>query len=173
MRWNGVMNQVNQLILYVSRTIPFRSGLDRDLIRAAMVFTFFAFSIQKWNQYTIETLVPLISHSPVVFWLLPAFGVRGAGYFLGTTELIFGALIFLGYWSPKLGILGALGSIVTFIGTVSIIPFLPDAWAREAGGFPIMTLPLGFLMKDVLFLAASFYLLKQDLTRAAHEITQG
>ena len=52
-------------------------------------------------------------------------------------------------------------------------PRLPDAWAREAGGFPIMTLPLGFLMKDVLFLAASFYLLKQDLKRAAHEITRG
>ena len=89
------MNQVNQLILYVSRTIPFRSGLDGHLIRAAMVFTFFAFSIQKWSQYTAEMLVPLISHSPVVFWLLPAFGVRGAGYFLGTTETIFGSLIFL------------------------------------------------------------------------------
>jgi uncharacterized membrane protein YkgB len=173
MRRNDAVNQVNQLILYVSGTIPFRSGLDRHLIRAAMVFSFFVFSIQKWNQYTIDMLVPLISHSPVVFWLLPAFGVRGAGYFLGTTEMIFGSLIFLGYWSPKLGILGALGSIVTFVGTTSIIPFLPDAWAHEAGGFPIMTLPLGFLMKDVLFLAASFYLLKQDLTRAALKIAQG
>jgi uncharacterized membrane protein YkgB len=166
MRRNDIMNRVNQLILYVSRTIPFRSGLDGHLIRGAMVFTFFAFSIQKWSQYTAEMLVPLISHSPVVFWLLPAFGVRGAGYFLGTTETIFGSLIFLGYWSPRLGILGALGSIVTFIGTTTIIPFLPDGWAHEAGGFPIMTLPLGFLMKDVLFLVASFYLLKQDLTRA-------
>jgi hypothetical protein len=44
---NDIMNQINQLILYVSGTIPFRSGLDRHLIRAAMVFTFFAFSIQK------------------------------------------------------------------------------------------------------------------------------
>src|SRR6201985_910170 len=164
------MNQLNQLILSVARTTPFRSDLDRHLVRAAMVFTFFAFSIQKWTQYTSEMLVPLISHSPVVFWLLPAFGVRGAGYFLGTSEMIFGTLIFLGYWSPRLGILGALGSIVTFIGTTSIIPFLPDAWAREAGGFPIMTLPLGFLMKDVLFLAASFYLLKQDVARAALEV---
>jgi uncharacterized membrane protein YkgB len=169
---NDILNQIDQLILYVSRTIPFRSGLDRHLIRAAMVFTFFAFSIQKWNHYTIEMLVPLISHSPVVFWLPPAFGVRGAGYFLATTEMIFGSLIFLGYWSPRLGILGALGAIVTFIGTTSIIPFLPDAWAHEAGGFPIMTLPLGFLMKDVLFLVASFYLLKQDLTRTALEITR-
>ena len=41
------MNQVNQLILYVSRTIPFRSGLDGHLIRGAMVFRFFAFSIQN------------------------------------------------------------------------------------------------------------------------------
>jgi uncharacterized membrane protein YkgB len=164
-----MMNWLNEVVRPVSKTAPFRSDLDRHLIRAAMVFTFFVFSIQKWTQYTSEMLVPLISHSPVVFWLLPAFGVRGAGYFLGTTETIFGCLIFLGYWSPRLGILGALGSIVTFIGTTSIIPFLPDGWAREAGGFPIMTLPMGFLLKDVLFLAASFYLLKQDLTRAALE----
>jgi uncharacterized membrane protein YkgB len=172
LRGNDIMNPVSQLILYVSRTIPFRSNLDSHLIRAAMVFTFFAFSIQKWTQYTAEMLVPLISHSPIVFWLLPVFGVRGAGYFLGTTEAIFGFLIFLGYWSPRLGILGALGSIVTFIGTTSIIPFLPNGWAPEAGGFPIMTLPLGFLMKDFLFLAVSFYLLKQDLTRAALETTK-
>jgi uncharacterized membrane protein YkgB len=164
-----MINQVSQLVRYASRTIPFQSDLDRHLIRAAMVFTFFAFGIQKWNPYTVEMLVPLISHSPVVFWLIQAFGVRGAGYFLGTTETIFGCLIFLGYWSPRLGILGALGSIVTFIGTTSIIPFLPDGWAPEAGGFPIMTLPVGFLMKDVLFLAASFYLLKQDVIRAALE----
>ena len=170
---NGIMNQLNHLVLYVSRFALFRSNLDRHLIRAAMVFTFFAFSIQKWTHYTSEMLAPLISHSPVVFWLIPAFGVHGAGYFLGTTETIFGFLILLGYWSPRLGILGALGSIVTFIGTTSIIPFLPGGWAQEAGGFPIMTLGMGFLVKDFLFLAASFYLLKQDLTRAALELTRG
>jgi uncharacterized membrane protein YkgB len=167
-RRGAEVDQLNQLILYVSSSMPFRSGLDRHLIRAAMVFTFFAFSVQKWSQYTSEMLVPLISHSPVVFWLLPVFGVRGAGYFLGTSETLFGTLIFLGYWIPRLGILGALGSIVT----TSIIPFLPGAWAQEAGGFPIMTLPTGFLTKDVLFLITSFYLLKQDLTRAALEMTR-
>lgn len=148
------MERVDQLIRYAASLAPFRGDFDRDLIRGAMVFTFFAFCIQKWNPYTADLLVPLISHSPVVFWLLPAFGVRGAGYFLGTSELTFGTLIFLGYWSPRLGILGALGSVVTFVGTTTIIPFLPGAWAREAGGFPIMTLPVGFLIKDVLFLVA-------------------
>ena len=169
---NNTVSRADQLILFVSSFVPFRSDLDRHLIRGAMVFTFFAFSVQKWNPYTSEMLVPLISHSPVVFWLIPAFGVRGAGYFLGTSELVFGTLILLGYCKPRFGILGALGSIVTFVGTASIIPFLPGAWAQEAGGFPIMTLPIGFLMKDVLFLIVSLYLLKQDLTRAALEIAR-
>src|ERR1700750_2470069 len=64
MRRNDMVDQWNQLILYLSTTTPFPADLDRHLIRAAMAFTFFAFSIQKWNQYTVEILVPLISHSP-------------------------------------------------------------------------------------------------------------
>jgi uncharacterized membrane protein YkgB len=161
---------MNALLLKASKLGLFRGDLHDSLVRAAMVFTFYAFGIQKWNAYTSTMLVPLISHSPVVFWLEPAFGVRGAGYFLGTSELTFGTLILLGYWSSKIGILGALGSIVTFVGTLGIILFLPDAWAKEAGGFPIMTLPLGFLFKDILFLAVSFYLLKRDLVAAAAEL---
>lgn len=156
---------MNQLILYLSRIIPLQRDLDSHLIRAAMVFTFLIFGYQKWFSFEAHQITPFISHSPLVFWLIPAFGVRGASFFLGTTEWLFGTLIFLGFWHPELGILGALGSIVTFLGTVTIIPFLPNAWAAEAGGFPAMYLPVAFLMKDILFLTASFYLLKQDLTR--------
>jgi uncharacterized membrane protein YkgB len=163
------VDRLNQLIREVSQKPLFQGARDFQLIRAAMAFIFFAFGIQKWNAFTAQMLVPLISHSPVVFWLEPVFGVRGAGYFLGMSELIFGLLIFLGYWNSRLGILGALGAIITFVGTTTIIPLLPDGWAKESGGFPIMTLPMGFLTKDILFLVVSFYLLKQDLARAARE----
>jgi hypothetical protein len=108
-RTSAMAKQINQVVLYVSSSTPFRGGVDRRLIRAAMVLTFFAFSIQKWNPYTSEMLVPLISHSPVVFWLLPAFGVRGAGYFLGTSEMIFGMLILLGYGARSLESWARLG----------------------------------------------------------------
>jgi uncharacterized membrane protein YkgB len=158
---------VNALFLNFAKTAPFQGDLDHHLIRAAMVFTFFIFGYQKWFSFEAHQITPFISHSPLVFWLIPAFGVRGASFFLGTTEWLFGALILLGFWLPRLGVLGALGSIVTFLGTVSIVPFFPNAWAAEAGGFPAMYLPVAFLMKDFLFLAASFYLLKQDLTREA------
>src|ERR1700756_1658041 len=69
------------------------------------------------------------------------------------------------FWNKKLGILGALGSVATFIGTVTIIPFMPDGWAESAGGFPAMAGNVAFLMKDVVLLAVSIYLLKQDVER--------
>lgn len=163
---------MNMLIRALSRTRLFRSDLDNHLIRAAMVFEFFIFSYQKWFSFEVRQIAPFISHSPLVFWTIPAFGLRGAGYFLGTSESVFGLLIFLGFWSKRFGVIGALGSIVTYLGTASIIPFLPNAWAAEAGGFPAMGLPVAFLMKDFLFLAASFYLLKQDLIRTALESEQ-
>ena len=81
---------------------------------------------------------------------------------------MFGALLFLGFWNKKLGILGALGSCVTFVMTITIIPFMPDGWAASAGGFPAMVGNVAFLMKDVVLFAVSFYLLKQDVTRASH-----
>jgi uncharacterized membrane protein YkgB len=170
LKWKIRMNDtVNSLIRHISKTAPFRGDTDYYLIRAAMVFSFYIFSYQKWFSFEAHQITPFISHSPLVFWLIPAFGVRGASFFLGATELLFGTLILLGFWDRRLGVVGALGSIVTFLGTVTIIPFFPNAWAAEAGGFPAMYLPVAFLMKDFLFLAASFYLFKQDLTRAAED----
>jgi hypothetical protein len=61
----------------------------------------------------------------------------------------------------------ALGSCAAFIGTVTIIPFMPDGWAASAGGFPSMTGNVPFLMKDVVLLAVSVYLLKQDVVRVS------
>jgi uncharacterized membrane protein YkgB len=155
------------LITSLSKSGLFRGDLDQHLLRGAMVSTFYIFGYQKWFSFEAHQIVPFITHSPVVFWLIPAFGIRGAGFFLGTTEWLFGTLILLGFWIPRAGILGALGSIVTFVGTVTIIPFFPNGWAAEAGGFPAFYVPIGFLMKDFLFLAASFYLLKQDVMRSA------
>jgi uncharacterized membrane protein YkgB len=164
------VNRVNEVIVRISNTSVFAGRTGEHLIRLAMVFTFFIFSYQKWFRFEAVQITPFIQHSPLVFWLIPAFGVRGASFFLGTTESLFGTLIFLGFWNRKLGILGAVGSMFTFAGTVTIIPFLPGAWATEAGGFPAMYLPVAFLTKDVLFLVVSFYLLRQGLIRAANEI---
>ena len=142
-----------------------RENLDYHLIRASMVIIFLFFGYQKWFQYEADVLVPYISNGPLIFWLYPVFGVRGATWFLGASEWTFGTLLFLGFWNKKLGILGALGSCATFICTATIIPFMPDGWAASAGGFPAMTEHVAFLMKDIVLFAVSFYLLKQDVMR--------
>jgi uncharacterized membrane protein YkgB len=74
--------------------------------------------------------------------------------------------LFLGFWNKRLGVLGAAGSAGTFVATVTIIPFFPNGWEEAAGGFPALTMITGFLLKDVVLLAVSLYLLKQDLARA-------
>src|ERR1700730_8709055 len=144
-----------------------KKDLDYHLIRASMVIIYFFFGYQKWFAYEAQTLIPFISSSPLMFWMYPVFGVQGASWFLGGSEWLFGALLFLGFWNKKLGILGAAGSCVTFIMTVTIIPFMPDGWAASAGGFPAMQGNVAFLMKDLVLFAVSFYLLKQDVARVS------
>jgi uncharacterized membrane protein YkgB len=164
---NSLIKKLNSLIEKLASLRLFKSDFDYHLVRASMVFIFLMFGYQKWFQYEADTLVPYISNGPLIFWMYPVLGVRGASWFLGVSEWVFGALIFLGFWNKKLGILGDLGACFSFIATVTIIPFMPDGWAASAGGFPAMTGNVPFLMKDVILLAVSFYLLKQDLVRAA------
>lgn len=144
-----------------------KDDLDYHFIRASMVIVYFFFGYQKWFDYEAKGLIPFFTHGPLIFWMYPVFGMKGATYLLGVSEWLFGALLFAGYWNKKLGVLGALGSVVTFLSTVTIIPFMPDGWEPSAGGFPAMVGNVAFLMKDVVLLAVSFYLLKQDAQRLA------
>jgi uncharacterized membrane protein YkgB len=160
---------LNPFISILQRSGLLAKDLDYYIIRASMVIVFLFFGYQKWWAYEAERLIPFINNGPLIWWLYPAFGIRGASWFLGTFEWIFGALLFAGFWGKRLGLLGAAGSAATFIATVTIIPFMPDGWDASAGGFPAMTGNIPFLMKDVVLLAASLYLLRQDALRVAKQ----
>ena len=70
---------MDQLIAKLSKLDIVRGDLDYHLIRATMVILFFFFGCQKWFDYEAQALVPFISHGPLIFWLYPAFGMRGVG----------------------------------------------------------------------------------------------
>jgi uncharacterized membrane protein YkgB len=165
----GRETAIDRLFRFLSKTAPFQGELDYHLIRASMVIIYFFFGYQKWFDYEAQGLIPFFTHGPLIFWMYPVFGIKGSSYFLGVSEWLFGGLILAGFWNKRLGALGALGSVLTFITTITIIPFMPDGWAPSAGGFPAMVGNVAFLMKDLVLAAVSFYLLKQDVIRAAVE----
>jgi uncharacterized membrane protein YkgB len=162
---------MNRLLHALAKSDLFKGNLDYHLMRASMVIVFLLFGYQKWFEYEAQVLIPYISNGPLISWIYPAFGIRGGSWFLGVMEWLFCLLLFWGFWNRQAGILGALGSCVTFVATVTIIPFMPNGWDEVAGGFPAMTGNVPFLMKDVVLLAASFYLLKQDVVRAMRSPT--
>lgn len=142
-----------------------KRDLEYHVLRAAMVIIFLWFGYDKWFEAEIRDLLPLINNGPLIFWTIPVFGVKGTGIFLGITEWTCATLLFLGFWNKKLGVIGALIACGTFVGTFTVLPFVPGAWHQGAGGFPAMTIVSAFLLKDLVLLAVAFYLLKQDVTR--------
>ena len=162
---------MNYLTPALSKSGLLKEDLDYHLIRASMVIVFLLFGYQKWFEYEAQVLIPYISNGPLISWMYPVFGIRGASWFLGVMEWLICLLLLCGFWSRQAGILGALGSCATFVGTVTIIPFMPAGWDEVAGGFPAMTGNIPFLMKDVVLLAVSFYLLRQDVVRAVRSGT--
>ena len=156
---------MNRLANILAGSGLLRTDLDYHLVRSSMIIVFLFFGYQKWFWYEAQALIPFISHGPLISWLHPVFGIRGASWFLGVSEWLICALLVLGFWNNTLGALGALGSIATFVCTVTIIPFMPEAWAASSGGFPAMGGNTPFLIKDVVLLVVSVYLLKQSLIR--------
>jgi uncharacterized membrane protein YkgB len=80
-------------------------------------------------------------------------------------DWLFGALLFAGFWDKRLGILGAARSTSTFIATVTIIS--PHAGRLGRVRQRISSDDVPFLIKDVVLLAVSLYLLKLDVARVA------
>ena len=155
---------IDWLVKLLAKTGLLKKDLDYNFLRASMVIIFLLFGYQKWFVYEANVLVPYIGNDPFLSWMYPVFGIQGASWLLGVSEWIFGALLFLGFWNKRLGVLGALGSTVTFAVTVTIIPFMPNGW-DPAAGFPAMAGNVPFLRKDVVLLAVSIYLLKQDVMK--------
>src|SRR5262249_37835212 len=122
---------MNTIITIVTKAGLLTEDLDYHVVRAAMVILFLFFGYQKGFAYEAQVLIPYISHGTLLAWMYPVFGIRGGSWVLGVAVWVFGALLVGGLWNKKLGILGALGSCASFIGTVTIIPFMPDGWAAS------------------------------------------
>jgi uncharacterized membrane protein YkgB len=134
------------------------------LLRLSMMVIFFWFGLQKFTAYEAMGIAPLVSNSPLTSWL-NVLGTQGASMVVGTSELTFGVLLAIGLrWPGSLAaMLGALGSCVTFLTTLSFMVTTPGVWAPS--GPPLLSGTTGvFLIKDIVLLATSILFLAQALT---------
>jgi hypothetical protein len=74
---------MNSLIRTLIKIGIVKEDIDYHLIRFAMVIIFLFFGYQKWFEYEAEALIPYISNGPLIFWLYPVFGIRGATLVFG------------------------------------------------------------------------------------------
>jgi uncharacterized membrane protein YkgB len=123
-----------------------RSG--RAVLRYGLVGLLLLWGGFKFTAFEAEGIRPLIEHSPLLHWLYPVFGVRGASALIGVVELTAGLLMCTLRWRPELSALGSLIAAGTFLITLSFLITTP--------GVLEPTNPFGgFLLKDILLLGAA------------------
>jgi uncharacterized membrane protein YkgB len=107
-----------------------------------------------------EGIVPLVSHSPLIFWHFIVFGPYIGSDIIGLTEITAAILIVIGYFKPKAGIIGGLITTFMFFTTSSMIITTPGAIIAVPGISYMRYMSfLGlFLFKDVIALGVSVYL---------------
>lgn len=122
-----------------------------DALRWSMLFIFAFFGVAKFASYEAEGVSAIAAHHPLFAWMYPLIGVQGASNVIGMIELITGALIALGAWSHRAGLLGGLMGMATFFVTLSFSFGVP-LW-EEGYGFPFMGSTAQFLFKDAVLLS--------------------
>jgi uncharacterized membrane protein YkgB len=107
-----------------------------------------------------EGIIPLVSHSPLIFWHFILFGPYIGSDIIGLTEMTAAILFIIGYFKPKAGIIGALITTFMFFTTSSMIVTTPGAIIAVPGISYMRYMSfLGlFLFKDVIALGVSLYL---------------
>lgn len=128
------------------------SALGFAALRWSIVFIFAMFGIAKFAAYEAEGVAGIAMHYPLFSWMYPLIGVQGTSNVIGAIELLTGALIALGAWSHRAGLLGSLMGVCTFLVTLSF-SFGVSLW-EEGYGFPFIGSTAQFLFKDAVLLAA-------------------
>lgn len=153
-----------------------RQSFDVEFMRWALVLIFLMFGYTKWFDYEAQALIPLISNSPLLSWMYGVFGTQGASYALGGAEWAIGLGLAIGAWSPRITLIAAAASSLTYLTTASLLLTTPGGWEASAGGFPAMGGATSFLIKDLVLMAGSLVLLKnaaqQLSTRSKQSVTE-
>lgn len=138
----------------------------------------------KAFQYEADGIIPFVANSPFMSFLLnksadeadsykihknkegevvpeniqwhEANGTYVFSYGLGAVIFIFGMLVLLGIWFPKLGLIGGLLTVVMSFVTLTFLLTTPETWVPDLGGpdhgFPFLSAAGRLVIKDIIML---------------------
>ena len=111
------------------------------VLRYGVVFLLVVIGAAKYFAFEAEGIKPLVEHSPLLSWMITAFGVQGASNVIGTIEIAIGLAIASRPLAPALSAMGSGLGVVSFLFTT------PGALSPQNPAN-------GFLMKDIVLLGA-------------------
>ena len=159
-----------------------------NLIRVAILIVFVWIGGLKFAHYEADGIVPFVANSPFMsfFYAKEAPEYKEYkhkegelvlknrawhesnrtytfSYGLGCLIMSIGILVFLGMFSPKIGIFGELLCIIMTIGRLSFLITTPECWVPDLGsgehGFPLLSGAGRLVIKDTVILAGAITLL--------------
>ena len=174
-------------------------GLGLKLIRIAILVVFVWIGGLKFTHYEADGFVPFVANSPFMSFfyakeapeykdyknkegeLVPknrAWHETNRTYVfshgLGILIMSIGILVFLGIFTPKIGIFGDLLAIIMTIGTLSFLVTTPECWVPDLGsgehGFPLLSGAGRLVIKDTVILAGAVTLLSDSARRLLEQL---
>lgn len=142
-------------------------NLGSLIIRYGLVAILLWVGLLKFTAYEAEGIQGLVANSPLMSWMLSAFGLRGTSAIIGSIEILLAILIATRFFAPLISAIGSIGAILMFLITMSFVLTTPGVW--QAGyGFPFPSpMPGQFLLKDLMLLGAAIWTAGEALQAAA------
>lgn len=127
------------------------------LLRYGLVIIFLWIGGLKFTAYEAKGIEPFLMNSPILSWAYQALGLTTLAHAIGVIEILIGLCIAARAFSPKISWIGSIGSIITYLITLSFMLTTPGI-VQMGYSFPaISPMPGQFLLKDLVLLGASIW----------------
>lgn len=126
----------------------------------------------KFTSYEAHGIQPLVANSPLMSWLYNIFDVGTFSALLGVVEIAVAVLVAIKPLAPKLSVVGSIGAIALFLGTISFLFTTPGIGEASAGGFPVLSSTGQFLIKDVALIGLSAWTLADSVRAVRRSAAQ-
>jgi len=153
-----IKSSTQKLFVYCSKI----DKISNILIRYSLVLILLWIGAMKFTQFESKAIKPLITTSPLMFWLYDIFSVYNVSVIIGIFEILTAAFIALRPVSIKLCTIGSVMAIIIFCTTLSFMLSLPG-WEPSLGGFPALSGSGGFLIKDLSLLGISVWSVSESI----------